>query len=286
MGPSGCGKTYMVEKAASVLGLPFFKINAKSISNSGYVGTSLDDYFEKFQTDSYHDGTRHLFGYSIIFIDEIDKICKELGSGSTWNISLQYSLLKIIEGTLVRTRTVSSPIDTEKMLFVLAGNFEEIRNNRKKKQSIGFKENEIINVQPYQKELLEFGMVRELIGRISTVTEVSFLSKDDLYKILTEAEDSVHAQYKELFKYHKLDIKVTPEQLDKIIDLCYDQDLGARGLLSAYEECIKELLFNAEVEEDIDLGIGDSLDRFSIDSNRITIDILDPSDGMFYKKPK
>jgi ATP-dependent Clp protease ATP-binding subunit ClpX len=259
LGPSGCGKTYLAQTTARGLGLPFIEINARALTQEGYKGNSISDIFEKF----YYNQTpknRAKMGNSIVLIDEYDKICMENRSTGGWDLSIQHSLLKIMEGTEVQFPERAGSIDTSHMMFILSGNFELIRKVRKaSKSSIGFTNNNNSNKKPtIQEELIKAGVIPEVAGRLSLVGEVLPLTKEELRYAFTEADNSIYKQYKELYKeiYGKT-LRLTSEQVDKIIDISVQRNLGARGLHSALDEYLIEHLKKQSI------NIEEFLDEFT-----------------------
>jgi len=239
MGPSGCGKTFIANKMADVLGVPFIDIDAKSLSKTGYVGTSIADVVFSAIKDIPHEQQPKI-PYSVVFIDEFDKLVQG-GSRQDWDLELQYSLLKLIEGTTMRNpdKHTMGPnsIETHNMLFIFGGNFASLREERAKREekpkSIGFSEPEKPENKEIsqQQEILEAGVVLELVGRISIITEVFDLTKEDLEYALLNTKSSILNQYTALCKnVFNTELDITDEEIDAIIDGCIKAKVGARGL--------------------------------------------------------
>lgn len=243
MGPSGSGKTFMIEKAADYLELPVYKINAKSLSNSGYVGMSIEDHFALYHKEF---SKYKFFKYGIIFIDEFDKLC--LGDEKGWYRQLQYSLLKYVEGMTVKTESkgfkADVTVDTSNLLFIFAGNFEHLRQlrERNKSSSMGFVDTTSKDkLDNFQKELVEAGVVREIMGRIAKVVEISALSEDDYLNILENSQDSSYTNYKTILRF--LGVKragLSKKHLKEIAKRCVSLDIGARGLTSLLDEAYSD----------------------------------------------
>ena len=247
MGPSGCGKTYILEKAAENVELPFHKINARCLTNTGYVGTTIESYLTEFYMAT-KDSRK--FEYSIIFIDEIDKICQDPGSSlGGWQKNLQYSLLKTLEGDIIRIRSYGT-IDTSNMLFVLAGNFEGIREDREKVSNpMGFNgDMSDTYMKTFHEELINFGMVREFAGRIANVSEIHSLTEDQLYSILCDKENSPYEHYTEMFKYFNIKFKLKKSELQDIAKKAVSMGTGARGLHTCLNNTLRDFLFSLNID--------------------------------------
>lgn len=248
MGPSGSGKTFLIEKASEYLDIPVFRINAKSLSNTGYVGTSIEEYFADYQAEF----KNHTFmNYGIIFIDEFDKVCMSNGRESDWYMQIQYSLLKYVEGYKMKysnTKGKSADLDTSNLLFVFAGNFESIRKKRKEdsKPAIGFASKSIHNIDvPFQKQLIDSGVAREVMGRISSVVEIDMLTKSDYMKILESSEESVYISYQQLLTYlGDTRPKLTKKKLEQIAEECVKLNIGARGLTALIDKAYAKKINN------------------------------------------
>lgn len=246
MGPSGSGKTYLVQNLAEYLNMPYLEINTRALSNEGYKGLSISDQFESFYNSfDKEEKARALHG--IIFLDEFDKICT--GSGDNrWELSLQHSLLKILEGGKIdfssEMRLRKQSISAKNMLFILGGNFEALRILPR---TIGFKEPEK-NLLDVHEQLVNVGMIKEVAGRISLVTQVEALSKADLKRAL-KAENNIYQQYKLLYQeMFCKEFNLSSYRIDKIVELCERKKIGARGLQAALDEYIVEKIFEEEID--------------------------------------
>lgn len=245
MGPSGCGKTYMVNRLAICLDKPFLEINAKALVNEGFQGTSITEYFKGFMGKVGIEYSQENFLTGVVFIDEFDKLGSALTtkSGGDWNLEIQNSLLKVIEGSPIG----QSSADTSGMLFILGGNFKSIRDARANtKRSIGFDGTSLVKTSTsLQQDLMQAGISREMVGRISIITEIQELTRSDMVAILKKTKDSVLDQYKELYlrMFHK-ELVISNYVLNKIVQTCLDKKVGARGLQSALDEYICKKIFN------------------------------------------
>lgn len=257
MGPSGCGKTYMLDVIEDLVGLPVFKINAKDISQMGFKGMSMEDYLEQFFKKLGGDESATLLlEHSIIFIDEIDKLCGRYAtaSGDDHNGSIQHGLLKTIEGAsfyVEGKRKTTYEIRTNNILFVLGGNFKGIRDARKlaKKQSIGFVDNsDKVKALPPHKELMQAGLKQELAGRISRVVEIFELTKPQLTKAIMEIEQSPIQQYEDLFSFYGKTLKLTKKTIAKLVEECHTNGTGVRGLQTALDRHLEDKVFNMDPE--------------------------------------
>jgi ATP-dependent Clp protease ATP-binding subunit ClpX len=260
MGPSGCGKTYLAQNLAEYLGSAYLEINARALTNEGYKGMSISDHFEAL----YYSKTvaeRIAIPHAIVFLDEFDKICGDGGGSPGWNTSLQHSLLKIIEGTTVDFPDKKGTVDTRGMLFVIGGNFQSIREIIRKPKSIGFSNPEAPKDVSLHQELIKAGMIQEVAGRISLISEIEQLTKKDLKRALTEADRSIYQQYQDMyFEIYGKELSLSPYQIEKILQLCMEKKVGARGLQSSLDEYLSKSLFTEEI--DVQFVLDDYLDYY------------------------
>jgi ATP-dependent Clp protease ATP-binding subunit ClpX len=261
IGPSGSGKTYMTEIIAKYLDIPVVSVTATSLTESGYVGDDVESIISKLYKAAGKNVEKTQKG--IVFLDEIDK---KAGRESFSNLSkdvsgigVQKSLLRLIEGDIV---TISEgkndnkiDIDTRNILFVFSGAFvglEKIIEKRlDKKSSLGFMADlerdeksyfEILSkVEP--QDLIDFGIIPELVGRISLFVPFEELSREQLVKILKETENSLISQFVELFKEEDINLIFKDKAIDIIADLAKKRKLGARGLLSILEDKLLDVQF-------------------------------------------
>lgn len=260
LGPSGVGKTYLVKKLSEFLDLPFYQISAANLSNEGYVGSSLNDHLVSYFTgDAKREGTERM-NHGIIFIDELDKLCPQAeASGlNAWLRQMQTSLLRACEGFNVYsgktrggnedgTHTIAN---TKDLLFIFAGNFPEIRESRKRdiKPSMGFVDTSDAEKEPdLVKEVIAAGLISELVGRLGFIVELEPLSSADLKEILCSKEKSVLKQYENLFKFLDLQLHVSEEDINGIIDRIQESDIGARALKKELLSTLLDSIY--EIEE-------------------------------------
>lgn len=266
LGPSGCGKTYMVQKLAETLQLPFYQISAATISNEGYVGTSLNDHLINYFEQGSNTDDPHKKNFGIIFIDEIDKL-SATGSSTRgldgWLAHAQTSLLRACEGFEVFKGKSSSGGEgthavgkTHDLLFIFAGNFAEVRRKRKERKiaNIGFTREEPKEQDDIVKELVDVGMLAELVGRMGFITELNQLSADDLREIIVTKESSIVKQYASLFKFLQYDLTLDDTDIDSLIKKCQDSDIGARILKKEVLQLLMDEIYNIGETENVDGG--------------------------------
>jgi len=245
VGPSGTGKTYMVSLLCKYLELPKVIADATALTSAGYVGKDVNSLLEDMLRDAQGDLDAAEMG--IMFIDEVDKIATKASSTGDRDVKgqeVQYGLLKLIEGSSQqvslsqRQGSRSLPMDTSNMLFIFSGAFTELRENmknNKEKLGIGFGSEvnkDVINKEILTEDLIEYGMVPELMGRIGKITKTKPLKKAELKRILLEVKGGMLYSYKKLFEIRGLDwpFKSDAVLANRIIKKATDKGLGARGL--------------------------------------------------------
>ncbi len=245
IGESGCGKTFMTRTLAKLMEFDLIEINAKSISQEGWEGTSLKKLLltEMKQRPASNDSSI----YRIIFIDEIDKFCQPMGSSTddNYSIHLQNSLLKYLEGFKLEDSNLS--VDLTKCCFILAGNFQQIRENRKSEvKSIGFSGANKVEKDKIIHELEAFGMIPEMIGRISNIIELRSLEFED-YMSLVQNENSYYKQYEKILLHLNIILSLTNVDLCAIIDKTLKLKIGVRGMIQELNKLInREIYFNQD----------------------------------------
>ena len=268
LGPTGSGKTLIAQTVAKLLDVPFAIADCTSLTEAGYVGEDVENVLYKLLNAA--DGDVSKAEKGIVFLDEIDKIaCSRLGANLSKDPSgegVQQALLKLIEGTVANVSSSGGrknpndkfiEINTENILFICGGAFhglESIINKRvqTKTTSIGFganveKEKEKTVGEAFKEvsteDLIEFGLIPELIGRLPIVVSLDELTEDAMVEILTKPKNSLVNQYKEIFKYDGVDLDFTTESLRDIARETMKRKTGARGLRGILEEILKESMF-------------------------------------------
>lgn len=268
IGPTGSGKTLLARTLAQKLNVPFAIADATTLTEAGYVGEDVENVLLKLINAA--DGNIPAAERGIVFIDEIDKIGRKSENTSiTRDVSgegVQQALLKIIEGTVASVPPQGGrkhpnqemlEIDTTNILFILGGAFvgiDKIIEQRVAGKSMGFGGNvgmmdetqkmELLN-QCTPDDLVKFGLIPELIGRMPITVALKELTKEDLTRILTEPKNSIVKQLKASFAIDDLDLEFTPDSLDAIADIAIKQKTGARGLRSICEKLLMDLMYEA-----------------------------------------
>lgn len=254
MGPSGTGKTLIVREAAKAVkhltGIdycPILEIDCTALSPKGWQGDHLADAIEKHY---FACNDTKIFETSIVFLDEFDKICiPALGAGGTnHNRNTQYSLLKMVEGTIMQgdDKRVAN-LNTHRMLFVLAGNFESIRKLREDKdKTIGFTVSEKTNseLMDIHQELESVGMITELVGRTPFVGELQELTKDNLLDVLDE---QLIPEFASTWEFVGRDLYIPESVKEEMVDKTIARKTGARGLQTDLTKYLEDELFDLEL---------------------------------------
>ena len=273
IGSTGSGKTYLAQSLAKFLGVPFAIADATTLTEAGYVGDDVENILLTLLQNADYDVT--LAEKGIIYIDEIDKLSRKGENVSTTRDvggeGVQQSSLKIIEGTMSRVPVSGGrkhpqaecvDIDTSNILFICGGAFdglEKIVHKGSDSKPIGFNADikgvptkdtlDLSDVQ--QKDLVKYGLMPELIGRLHVVCTLKSLSKNDLKSILVQPKNAIIKQYQELFRMDGVELEVSEEALDKIADKAIAMNIGARGLRSILEKSMRDLMFNMPDQSDI-----------------------------------
>ena len=265
IGSTGSGKTYLAQSLAKFLGVPFAIADATTLTEAGYVGEDVENILLTLLQNA--DFDNKLAEKGIIYIDEIDKITRKSDNVSTTRDvggeGVQQSLLKIIEGTVSRVplsggrkhpQAECVDIDTSNILFICGGAFdglEKIIHKGSDSKPIGFgadieKSREKLfplnDVQ--QHDLVKYGLMPELIGRLPIITTLQPLSEDDLVKILTEPKNALTKQYKELLAMDGVKLEFETDALKRIAELAIKREIGARGLRSIIEKAMQNVMYS------------------------------------------
>ena len=275
IGPTGSGKTLFAQTLAKMLDVPFAIADATTLTEAGYVGEDVENILLKLLQAADFDVERAQRG--IIYIDEIDKIARKSENTSiTRDVSgegVQQALLKIVEGTVANVPPQGGrkhphqefiQIDTRNILFICGGAFEgldKIIEGRLDRKSIGFdaviegrkeKDHAKILREVQSHDILKFGIIPELVGRLPVIAALDELRRDDLVRILTEPKNALVKQYQKLLSYDGAELVFDHDALEEIADKAIERKIGARGLRAVMEGLLTKVMYDIPSDRTID----------------------------------